>query len=106
VINENAELEKRVRQGLAGEVANKRYGLPFIGDNSFLPNRLEPLERLPSAHWYERVTADQAKIRPRTTRLTIWVDRADLSRTRSELYAPGEAVDEVPALAWTDIVPS
>ena len=105
VMDGNPGLEKLVTQSLSGEIAVHRYGLPFIGDNSFLPNRVEPLERVPSAHWYEQVTADQSKIRPRTTRLTVWIDRADFSRTRSGLYAPGQAVNEVPPLAWTDITP-
>ncbi len=105
VMDGNPDLEKLVHLGLAGKADTSRYGLPFVGDNAFLPNRLESLDRLPTAHWYERVSEDQTTIRPRTTRLTIWIDRADMSRTRSDLYAPGLAVDEVPQLAWTEIQP-
>jgi CRISPR-associated protein Cas5t len=104
-INGNSELEELIRRGLSGELATPRYGLPFVGDNSFLPDRIEILDHTPQAHWYERVTPDESAIRPRTTRLTIWIDRADLSRTRSELYAPGQPQNEVPPLAWTDIAP-
>jgi hypothetical protein len=36
----------------------------------------------------------------------VWIDRADLSRTVSHLYAPAAAArPEVPAAAWTEIVP-
>ncbi len=32
----------------------------------------------------------EAEVVPRTTRLTIWIDRADMSRTQSALFAPDE----------------
>jgi len=103
----NPELETGIRRGLRGEQSSGRYGLPFLGDNSFLPDRIELLENSPPAHWYERVTPQDAKIRARTTRLTIWIDRADLSRTQSDLYAPAAiAAADIPQNAWTEIVPS
>jgi CRISPR-associated protein Cas5t len=106
VVDGNADLEDRVRRGLAGELSAGRYGLPFLGDNSFLPDRIDPLASPPSAYWYERVTADARKIRPRTTRLTVWIDRAEMSRTRSELFAPTiNPSRDIPALAWTEIQP-
>ena len=47
------------------------------------------IERRARAHWYERVTeASPDGPRPRTTRLTILIDRAELSRTTSALFAP------------------
>jgi CRISPR-associated protein Cas5t len=106
-LDANARLEDRVRRGLSGELDGGRYGLPFLGDNQFLPNRLEERAASGSCHWYERVEeASGAEPRPGTTRLTVWIDRADLSRTVSHLYAPTvDAVADVPALAWTEIVP-
>lgn len=102
----NADFESAILRGLGGEGVANRYGLPFLGDNAFLPDRIEPLDRLPPAHWYEQVTAETYMIRPRTTRLTIWIDRADLSQTKSQLYAPTEtATDVIPRGAWTSIVP-
>ena len=102
-----ADLEERVRRGADGESSAGRYGLPFIGDNAFLPDRIDVLGQVPSAHWYERVTASDEKIRPRTTRLTVWIDRADMSRTRSDLYAPATSPSVgVPPLAWTEIIPA
>jgi len=104
-IDDDADLEIAIRRGLAGELSADRYGLPFLGDNSFLPDRIEPLDTIPSTHWYERVTAEQSAIRPRTTRLTVWIDRSQLSRTRSDLYAPGDMSDKIPSNAWTQINP-
>jgi CRISPR-associated protein Cas5t len=102
----NAELEAGVRTGLRGEGAGCCYGLPFLGDNAFLPDRIDVLDAPLPAHWYERVTADDTKIRNRTTRLTTWIDRADFSKTRSALYAPtADAVAEIPPNAWTTIDP-
>jgi CRISPR-associated protein Cas5t len=102
----NKELEGAVRRGLAGDVSAKRYGLPFVGDNAFLPDRIEPLGDLLPAHWYEQVSADEPKIRPRSTRLTIWINRADLSRTLSQLYAPtATPTATIPQAAWTAINP-
>ena len=76
----NPDLEDRVRRGLRGEFNAGRYGLPFLGDNAFLLDRMEELSAPPEAHWYERVMeASPDGPRPRTTRLTILIDRADLS---------------------------
>ncbi len=43
---------------------------------------------------------------PNSTRLTIWIDRQDMSRSVSAVYVPGEtASDEIPDTAWTLIEP-
>ena len=103
----SADLEDRVRRGAAGESSARRYGLPFLGDNAFLPDRIDVADPIPPAHWYERVTAGEEKVRPRTTRLTVLIDRADMSRTRSDLYAPTDkASADIPTLAWTELTPA
>jgi CRISPR-associated protein Cas5t len=103
----NADLEDRVRRGLRGELDSGRYGLPFLGDNQFLLDRLaeQPLQ---PAFWYERLGEGRGgPPRPRTARLTVWIDRADLSRTRSDFYAPTETASrDIPAGAWTLLDPS
>src|SRR5262249_40063862 len=83
------------------------YGLPFLGDNSFLLDRLEVRSHIPAAHWYERVTeAGGSGPRPHTARLTILIDRAEVARTTSALFAPtGAATHEIPNAAWVDIRP-
>lgn len=100
------ELEGKIRRGIGGSLQAARYGLPFLGDNAFLPDRIELLETMPSAYWYERLITDGEKVRQRATRLTVWIDRADMSRTRSELYAPGGSPSTaIPSVAWTEINP-
>lgn len=100
-------IEARVREGLAGEPprSGRRYGLPFLGDNAFLPDRIEALDGPSPARWYRRPDAEAGPV-PDSTRLTIWVDRQDMSRTTSALYAPAaEASAEIPDAAWTLIDP-
>lgn len=106
VVDDNPELEAGIRRGLAGDAEVTRYGLPFLGDNSFLPDRVDPLAEVPSAHWYER-TDPAVPVRQRATRLTVWIDRADMSRTVSHLFAPaGTASDQVPDGAWVTLPPA
>ena len=89
-----------LRRGLSGQV-NGRYGLPFVGDNSHLPDRLEEAADA-SAHWYEKVAADAAGTpRPGTERLTVHIDRAGMAATQSALFAPlAEPSAAVPHEAW------
>lgn len=103
-------LEDRVRHGLAGTLAERRYGLPFLGDNQFMLDRLieinSPPDDQPQAYWYERIDETAESPHERTTRLTIWIDRADLSRTASALFAPASKPATVPPPnAWTSINP-
>jgi CRISPR-associated protein Cas5t len=109
-IKGNEDLEERVRRGLAGKFAGSRYGLPFLGDNQFLLDRLAevswPLEGDCRAFWFERIDESASGPRPRTTRMTIWIDRADLSRTTSALFAPSTSATAEPSdQAWTPIDP-
>jgi CRISPR-associated protein Cas5t len=109
-LDADAQLEDRVRRGLAGTLSESRYGLPFLGDNQFMLDRLTeitcPPEEQPRAYWYERIDEKTEEPREGTTRLTIWIDRADLSRTTSALFAPTlVATTEPPPDAWTSINP-
>lgn len=93
-------LEGRVRRGLAGELDEPRYGLPFAGDNNFLFDRIDLLESPLPARWYTRVVQGD---RPRrgSYRLTVGIDREDSSRTTSVLCAPTETnLAEPPEAAW------
>jgi len=104
----NDDLADRVRRGLTGEFASGRYGIPFLGDNAFLIDRLEVLANLGPVRWYETMGRDSdAGGRDRATRLTVLIDRADLSRTSSSLFAPQAqaASDDPPTRAWTGINP-
>ena len=86
-VDGNPELEKRILDGLQGKTA-RRYGVLFLGDNNFFIDRLEPLEQPHPAHWFEKVLEVEEGIRENVMRLTITIDRADLSRSRSMLFAP------------------
>jgi CRISPR-associated protein Cas5t len=106
-IDGNSELEGRIRATLLGEVRGQRYGLPFLGDNAFILDRLEIHNRPVKAHWYRRLGPDEeVGIVPHTTRLTYWVDRQDMSKTLSDLYAPlVEASEAIPRTCWTELQP-
>jgi CRISPR-associated protein Cas5t len=98
------ELEGRIVRGLAGET-DRSYGLPFVGDNSFLPDRLEAVEEPEAARWYIPVAAeDEDEVREDITRLTISVDRISMHNTRSSLFAPQQVpCAEIPEQAWVTV---
>jgi len=100
----NADMEKWVRSGLKGGSA-RSYGLPFLGDNNFLVDRLEPVEKREPAYWFEQVVSDQdAGLRNQVTRMTVAIDREDMSRTQSTLFAPKERPSvEIPEAAWVEV---
>jgi CRISPR-associated protein Cas5t len=109
-VRTDADTEARIRQGLGTDPLDpegrQRYGVPFLGDNAFLPDRIEELTDPGPVRWYERIAADSPPgVREHATRLTVLIDRADLSRTTSHLYAPGRPSTEPPAAAWTEINP-
>lgn len=101
----NPDLAKRVRDGLRGRYNSSRYGLPFLGDNNFLIDILrEEADRQP-AHWYEKITENDAQDpRPRTTRLTITIDRKNMANTTNSLFFPcSEPQVDIPENAWVTI---
>lgn len=97
----DGSFEKQIIRGLSGGTP-RTYGLPFLGDNSFLPDRLEAVEKPEPARWYERVDeADEEGVREEITRLTIAIDRTAMENTRSALFAPtSQALLEIPEKAW------
>lgn len=102
-IDGNDELETGILDGLAGKLP-REYGLPFLGDNNFLIDRLEPISAPLPAYWFEKIEDGRDGLKDHITRLTVCIDRADLSRTSSALFAPIEhkTVDP-PQGAWVDI---
>ena len=104
-LEDNPELAERVRDGLRGGHDSSRYGLPFLGDNNFLIDVLrEEADRQP-AHWYEKTTESDAQgPRPRTTRLTVTIDRQNTANTTSALFFPcPEPQVSIPENAWVSI---
>jgi len=108
----NDQLEAQVRAGIRDGTRTSvdgrpRYGVPFLGDNSFMIDTLreEPADQTP-AYWFRRLARDETAPGRCLTRLTAWIDRADMSRTVAHLYAPIEDPQpQPPEEAWTLIQP-
>ena len=83
----------------------RKYGLPFLGDSNFLVDRLDKVDSAEKAYWYIRIKGeDGAFLKERITRMTITIDRADMSKTRSDLFAPvAEPAKEIPQKAWVEV---
>lgn len=96
--------KERVEAGLRGEPEH-RYGLPFLGDNNFLPDRIDVLESPPPCQWFVPIEAgDGESPRRGVGRLTVTIDRRDSSRTRSRLFGPiRRATAAIPDSAWVRI---
>lgn len=96
VVQAEEELLDRIRRGLSGEGNERRYGLPFLGDNNFTLDRLEEVEPC-SGRWFALTDAGRGE-RPRagTTRLTTFVDRSLPTGTRSALFSPSEEPSTTP----------
>jgi CRISPR-associated protein Cas5t len=106
---DHPEIEDKIRSHLTdgGSQDGARYGLPFLGDNAFLIDKIEVHDAPIPALWFRRLDAgSEGGAVPNSTRLTSWIDRQDMSRTRSDLYAPvNAATEEIPESAWTIIEP-
>jgi CRISPR-associated protein Cas5t len=100
----NDELESQVAEGLTGK-RPRQYGLPFLGDNNFLIDRLEAVTNPQPAYWFVRVyPEDQEGLREHTTRLTLTIDRSDMSKTLSALFAPTKHKEmQIPPRAWVEV---
>ena len=96
--------EERIRAGLRGETEH-RYGLPFLGDNNFLPDRIDIVESPPPCQWFVPIEAGDGETPRRGVgRLTVTIDRRDSSRTRSRLFGPARrATAAIPDGAWVRI---
>jgi CRISPR-associated protein Cas5t len=103
-LKDNDELAALVLEGLAGN-GTRKYGLPFLGDNNFLPDRIEPVEQLEPAHWFVKVEADdRGNHHANIARLTVTIDRADMSKTQSRLFrSSDEVTTDIPESAWIKI---
>ena len=58
VQSDDETIFERVKQGIYGELDVPRYGLPFLGDNNFLLDRIDIIGEPPEAtRWYSRHAA-------------------------------------------------
>lgn len=94
------QLLELARRGVRGEIAEPRYGLPFLGDNSFLIDEIDVLAEPPLTRWYVR-PAPERPHRRGVCRLPVGIDRLDNSRTTSIVLAPLESpLRHPPETAW------
>jgi len=114
----NDDLADSVRLGLARGLSmsrtdgQPRYGIPFLGDNSLMVDVIEEAHNddqkpLRAARWYcplSRLRQSDGP-RPGTCRMTTWIDRNDMSRTRSDLFAPSDATVSIPEETWVQVGP-
>lgn len=98
----DAALYQQIDDGLKGRLPSLRYGLPFLGDNNHLIDRIDWMETPPNeTSWYVPMKAEDGPKRG-SCRLTISIDRSNNSRTRSQLFAPYDSLSsEPPDDAWT-----
>lgn len=103
-LDASSGFETQVKDGLRGN-SLRTYGIPFLGDNNFLISRLELVDDCQPAYWYEQILSEQpGGMRGHATRLTIAIDREDMSRTHSALFAPTvERGESIPAGAWVQV---
>ncbi len=104
------DVEAAIRRSLdpGSAASSPRYGLPFLGDNAFLIDKLKVADDPIAASWYELLGSegDDSGQVPYSTRLTIWIDRQDMSRTKAGLFAPLNPPSvQIPEAAWTSIDP-
>lgn len=96
------DLDEAIVKGLAGG-GGRSYGLPFVGDNNFLPDRIDVLDTPRSARWVVPVE-DGAVSAISPMRLTVTIDRADMSKTSSHLYQFTETrTSAIPESAWVSV---
>jgi CRISPR-associated protein Cas5t len=95
-----------VRRGLRGEGNDRRYGLPFLGDNNFTLDRLDEVGPR-TARWFVLADAGRGdKPGTGTTRLTAYIDRRTPVGTRSALFVPvaeGDASETPPETALVPV---
>jgi CRISPR-associated protein Cas5t len=101
------ETEQKIRNGLAGANGGSRYGILFLGDNAFMPDLIREVANPVSAHWYVNLSRSDSGPKEKLSRLTVTIDRADMSRTVAPLFFPVEtATAEIPDEAWSRVGPN
>jgi CRISPR-associated protein Cas5t len=107
----NSNLEGEVIVGLRegarySRGGNVQYGIPFLGDNNFMVDVLKEETRPRPAYWYTKLKEESLEAPEGRCRLTVWIDRANMTRTVAHLYVPTkESTAAIPEEAWTCIAP-
>jgi CRISPR-associated protein Cas5t len=111
-ISKNPEIEEKIRLGLriGSNIANNeelRYGIPFLGDNNHMVDILQEEEKpLKQAYWYQKVGLEYGDNLKSRCRMTIWINRANMQETISQIFELTEVpLFEPPQKAWIEITP-
>lgn len=118
VVRAAPELEARLAKALQEtpwtlEGGTARYGLPFLGDNSFMLEELEPIDLTDlQAEWLVRIDPEadndfEDELDARAPfRLTLWADRAGMKTTRSAFFEVRQgSLANIPPAAWVSVGP-
>lgn len=105
-VNADDETTNKIRAGLSGRDNGNRYGVLFLGDNSFIPDVVREVPIPVAAHWYVKLPRGSIGPKDKLCRLTVTIDRADMTRTSAPLFYPiAEATEKVPEEAWCCVGP-
>lgn len=105
-VKASQQLCDRIIQGLNGELDEPRYGLPFAGDNNFLFDEIKIIseQNIPCTKWYYPLE-DNTRPERGICRLTTWIDRANNTNTKIQVFAPIFG-NSPPNNAWLTLPPS
>ena len=102
-VRADPELISRIRKGLNGEDNHPCYGFPFAGDNNFLFDRIDCLDKPLPTHWFVQVNSN-LELEPGAVSLTVEIDRQNPSQTKSLLFsATKKALAFIPDREWISI---
>lgn len=95
-VQADSELIVRICEELDGKSDRPFYGFPFAGDNNFLFDRIDCLDKPLPTYWF--VSSDSnLELEPGAVSLTVEINRQNPSQTRSILFsAIKNAVDYLP----------
>ena len=112
----DTSLEQRLREGLARGLdmplldGGPRYGIPFLGDNSFMLDIVREIggdtETEQPPRWYCPRAANHGNLGGADIcRMPVWINRNDMSRTRTRLFSLTEPHHAPPPHAWIPMTP-
>ncbi len=103
-IDAGAEFENRIANSLGGK-STRTYGLLFLGDSNFLISKLKQVSLIEPVYWFERILSETENgMSSHIMRLTITIDREDMSKTKSDLFAPISLPSStIPKNAWVEV---
>ncbi len=105
-VQADPQLISLIRQGLNGESDRPFYGFPFAGDNNFLFERINCLDKPLPTHWFVRSNSNLV-LEPGAVSLTVEIDRQNPSQTKSLLFsATQNPATSLPESEWLSIFES